>query len=191
MAKDGTLRGGRRAGAGRPRTSLVDSVAAGKAAYVMDIPELDIAELDVPLMGDDIPHLEAADLPKPSAWLSAQQRDGTPLGADVIFTEIYKWLKERGCDKLVNPRLVEAYAEAFARDVQCSEAISENGLLGRHPTTDAPVASPFVTMSLNYRKQANTLWYEIWEIVKNNSMTAYEGSPQEDAMEALLRKRGS
>ena len=115
--------------------------------------------------------------------------DGQIVGVEIIYTETMRWLKERGCDRLVNHRLVESYSEAFARYIQCSEAVSKFGLLGKHPTTNAPIASPFVQMALSFQKQANLLWYEIFDVVKQNSTTAYEGSPQDDAMEKLLRAR--
>lgn len=186
MAKDGTNRGGRRVRAGDKPDALADKIQKGKAASVMEFP---ITELD----GSDdlgpVSELTGADMPHPSEYLSAKQRDGQPLGADIIFTETYRWLKERGCDRLVNPRLVESYSEAFARYIQCSEAVSSYGLLGKHPTTQAPIASPFVQMMLSFQKQANLLWYEIFDIVKQNSTTAFEGSPQDDAMEKLLRSR--
>jgi len=66
----------------------------------------------------------------------------------------------------VNPRLIESYAQAFARFIQCEEAISTYGLLGKHPTTGGAIASPFVSMSQNFQKQANLIWYEIFDIVK-------------------------
>lgn len=186
MAKDGTLRGGRRVRAGSKPDPLADKVAQGQQAKIMDPPIVD-------LYGEDefgpVPDLPASDMPHPSSYLSARQRDGEPLGADIIFKETIRWLKERGCDRLVNPRLVESYSEAFARYVQCSEAMSKFGLLGKHPTTGAPIASPFVQMALNFQKQANLLWYEIFDVVKQNSMTAFEGDPQGDAMEQLLRSR--
>ena len=45
-----------------------------------------------------IADLPGADIPQPDSYLSAQQRDGEPLGADIIYTETMRWLKERGCD---------------------------------------------------------------------------------------------
>jgi hypothetical protein len=125
----------------------------------------------------------------PSEYLSTQQRDGKPLGADLIFAETWNWLKARGCEKLVNPRLLEAYAQAFARFIQCEEAISSYGLLGKHPTTGGPISSPFVIMSQSYQKQANLLWYELFDIVKQNCTTAFVGNPQDDMMERLLSSR--
>ena len=54
----------------------------------------------------------------------------------------------------------QAYAQAFARYIQCEEAISTYGLLGKHPTTGGAIASPFVSMSQSFQKQANLIWYE-------------------------------
>ncbi len=186
MAKDGTNRGGSRIRAGDKPDDLVDKIARGKAAQVMDFP---ITELDGTDDYGPLSDLTGSDMPHPSDYLSAKQRDGETLGADIIFTETIRWLRERGCDRLVNPRLVESYSEAFARYIQCSAAVSKFGLLGKHPTTGAPIASPFVQMALSFQKQANLLWYEIFDIVKQNCTTPYEGSPQNDAMEKLLRSR--
>ena len=50
------------------------------------------------------------------------------------------------CAQFVAPRLIESYAQAFERYVQCEQAISKFGLLSKHPTTGAAIASPFVAM---------------------------------------------
>lgn len=138
MAKDGTLRGGRRAGSGAKPTPAFEKITEGKDARVLQIAPLDPPDLDA---GGD---LEGSVMPEPSAYLAAVQRDGNPLGADVIYRDTWNWLKERGCEKLVAPRLIEAYAQNFARFIQCEEAISNFGLLGKHPTTGAAIASPHV-----------------------------------------------
>jgi len=83
-------------------------------------------------------------MPAPSDYLSARQKDGKPLGADALFKETWKWLKERGCEKFVNPRLIESYAQALTRYIQCEEAIITYGLLGKHPTTGGVITNPFV-----------------------------------------------
>lgn len=57
------------------------------------------------------------------------------------------WLDERGCTELVSKRLIEQYGQGFARYVQCEQAISKFGLLGKHPTMGAAIPSPFVAMS--------------------------------------------
>ena len=189
MAKDGTNRGGRRVRAGDKPQALSDKITKGKAAKVLEVLELhpesimDVKDLDgaADLFGED--------MPSPSDYLSSRQKDGKPLGADQLFIETWRWLKDRGCDKFVNPRLIEAYAQAFTRYIQCEEAISLYGLLGKHPTTGGAITSPFVQMSQSFQKQANLLWYEIFDIVKQNCTTAFVSNPQEDIMEALLSRK--
>ncbi len=180
MAKDGTNRGGRRVRAGDKPDALADKITSGRSAEVLDfgIPDLKGAA-----------DLHGEDMPNPSDYLSALQRDGRPLGADIIFEQTWNWLRARGCEKLINPRLLEAYAQAFARYIQCEGAISAYGLLGKHPTTGGAVSSPFVIMSQSFQKQANLLWYEMFDIVKQNCTTAFVGNPQDDMMERLLSSR--
>jgi hypothetical protein len=45
-------------------------------------------------------------------------------------------------------------------------------------------------MSQQYMKQVNQIWYQIYQIVKENCAVDYQGeSPQDDVMERLLRAR--
>lgn len=188
MAKDGTRRGGRRPRAGKKSKDLAEKVNQGEKAQVMAIPDLKPSHLEVDELDVEVDY-QGHEMPEPSEYLSAKQRDGTTLGADIIYKETWLWLQERGCEKLVNRRLLESYSQAFARFIQCEEAISDFGLLGKHPTTGGAITSPFVQMSQSFQKQANLLWYEIFDIVKQNSLTPYAGDPQGDAMEQLLRSR--
>ena len=132
--------------------------------------------------------MQGADMPKPAEYLSARQKNGMPLGADAIYRETWLWLKKRGCQNLVNKRMIEAYAQAFARYIQCEDAISSYGLLGKHPTTGGVMASPFVQMSQQFQKAANMIWYEIYDIVKQNCTETFTDDLN-DTMEQLLRKR--
>ena len=186
MAKDGTNRGGRRVRAGDKPMSAAEKIQRGREVRVMnnDIPSFTPTELDAV----DLPEgavMNGADMPKPSEYLSAKQKNGIPLGADEIYKETWRWLKARNCEKLVNKRLIEAYAQAFARYIQCEEATSTYGLLGKHPTTGGVMASPFVQMSQQYQKSANLIWYEIYDIVKQNCTEVFEDNPN-DTMELLL-----
>ncbi|MBT9169361.1 MAG: hypothetical protein DDT19_02720 [Syntrophomonadaceae bacterium] len=189
MEKGGTNWGGRRVRAGSKPQPLTEKITAGKVAYVLEVtkPPLESLPEASELCGAE--DLYGEDIPAPSEYLSAKQRDGKPLGADALFIETWKWLKERGCEKFVNPRLVEAYAQAFARYIQCEEAISIHGFLGKHPTTGNAMTSPFVPMSQSFQKQANLLWCEIFDIVKQNCTTVFVGNPQDSAMERLLSVR--
>ncbi len=189
MARDGTNRGGRRVRAGDKPAPAAEKIQKGQQVRILkkDIPTLSPTELEAV----DLPEgavMEGMDMPKPSDYLSARQKNGIPLGADEIYKETWLWLKERNCEKLVNPRLIEAYAQAFARYIQCEEATSTYGLLGKHPTTGGVITSPFVQMSQQYQKSANLIWYEIYDIVKQNCTEVFEDNPN-DTMELLLRAR--
>lgn len=189
MARDGTNRGGRRVRAGDKPAPAAEKIQKGQQVQILnnDIPTLSPTELEAV----DLPEgavMNGVDMPKPSDYLSARQKNGVPLGADEIYKETWLWLKERNCEKLVNPRLIEAYAQAFARYIQCEEATSTYGLLGKHPTTGGVITSPFVQMSQQYEKSANLIWYEIYDIVKQNCTEVFEDNPN-DTMELLLRAR--
>jgi len=74
--------------------------------------------------------------------------------------------------------------------IQCDTAITEYGFLAKHPTTGSAIQSPYVAMSQNYMAQTNRLWYEIFQIVKENCTADYTGAnPQDDVMERLLTAR--
>ena len=64
-------------------------------------------------------------MPTPSYYFSAKQKNVILLGADEKYNETWGWLNQRNCEKLVNPRLLESYSQAFARYIQCEEAISQ------------------------------------------------------------------
>ena len=74
-------------------------------------------------------------MPKPHEFLSAEQRDGSTLQAEEIYTETWEWLKKVGCAAKVSPQLLERYAMCSARWIQCEEMTNRMGFLSKHPTT--------------------------------------------------------
>ena len=180
MAKDGTNRGGARVGAGAKKKPLADKIAegnpGGRKLTVMEF--TDTADLNGQVM------------PEPAKMLEAVQKDGKALVASEIYKSTWTWLNERGCAVLVSPQLLERYAMSVARWIQCEEAVTEYGFLAKHPTTGNAIQSPYVAMGQNYMSQTNRLWYEIFQIVKDNCTGEYSGSnPQDDVMEKLLTAR--
>lgn len=173
MAKDGTARGGSRATSGRkPAKQKVPDAFTG------------ITEIATP------DELEAVECPPIKEYLKAKQKNGKDLQAESIYKNTYVWLKKRGCDKLVSSQLVEQYAMSVSRWIQCEDAISEFGMLAKHPTTGNAIASPYVLMSQNYMKQINATWYQIYQIVKDNGSEGVdELDPQDLMMEALLKAK--
>lgn len=170
-------RGGKRPGAGRKKTSASEKAENGNPGG---------RKLTV----FDIPDLEGADMPEPHEFLSAEQRDGTSLKAEEIYKETWKWLKKAGCAHLISPQLLERYAVASARWIQCEEITNKHGLLSKHPTTQNPMQSPFISIGINYMNQANRLWGEIMQTAKEANAIDYNNpAPQDDMMERLLRAR--
>ena len=49
----------------------------------------------------DIPEVEGVVMPKPHDFLSAEQRDGSVLQAQEIYTETWEWLKKVGCNIII------------------------------------------------------------------------------------------
>ena len=78
MAKDGTNRGGARAGAGAKRKPLADKIAEGNPGRR----KLTVIDFQ------DTADLEGQPMPKPSAMLSATQKDGKTLVAAEVFEKI-------------------------------------------------------------------------------------------------------
>lgn len=175
MARDGTARGGQRNGSGRRSRAKSEMILEGR---------MEPAELDA---GDE---LEGLDMPPVKDWMTARQKNGEELCARETYEDTYRWLHRMHCDRIVSPLLVERYAMSVARWVQCEKAISDFGMLAKHPTTGAAIASPYVSMSREYMKQVNQCWYPIQQLVKENSTEVYQGaSPQDDLMERLLTSR--
>jgi len=178
MAKDGTNRGGARPGSGPKKKPLTTKIIEGKVKN--EAPSL----LPEPVV------FEGVDVPPIKDYLKASQKSGKDLCAEDIFKETWIWLKERGCEKLVSTQLIEQYAMSVSRWIQCEECISDYGFLAKHPTTGNAIASPYVSISQTYMKQVNQTWFQIFQIVKENSISEYGGlNPQDDVMERLLKAR--
>ena len=172
MSKDGTNRGGKRVGAGRKPRPLAEKLQDGQNALVLMLPEED------PFDGPEIEDIKA--------FLSQEQKVGELHGKE-IFEQMVDWLRKKNCAHLVSPHLLEQYSMAMARWIQLENFISEFSAVSRHPTTGAPIASPFVTMAQAYLKQANLLFQQIFAIVSENSREPVTGNPQDDLMERLLK----
>ena len=176
MAKDGTARGGARPGSGPKRRPLIEKLEAGKLEGATILPEP--------------ADLNGWKMPPVKEFMKAKQKNGKDLVAPEIYADTWNWLKARGCEKQVNPQLLEEYAMSVSRWIQCEEAISEFGFLAKHPTTGMATTSPYVAMAQNFQKQMNNAWFQIYQIVKDNCSVDYSGpNPQDNVMEMLLSRK--
>ena len=180
MSKDGTNRGGARPGAGRKPKAISEKLASGNPGG---------RKLTVVDFGDEAESLTGSIMPPVKDYLKAKQKDGSVTCAEAIYKETWEWLRERKCDHLVTTQQIEQYAMSVARWIQCEEAVSEFGFLAKKPSGTV-ISSPYVTMGREYMKQANAAWFQIYQIVKENCVAEFSGrTPQDDAMERLLRAR--
>ena len=177
--------GGSRTGSGRKKKSLDD-----KTSVTGNTGRHKITVLKRPDMKDFDCNLEGEDMPPVAEYLKRNTKNTTEKLAPQIFENTWRWLKERECEKLVVKELIEQYALYLARAIQCEEGVDMFGLLAKHPTNGSPVASPYTSMGIGYAKQANILWGQIFQIVKeNSSMTVGKQNPNDMMMERLLSAR--
>lgn len=58
-------------------------------------------------------------------------------------------------------QMVEQYAFSVARWIHLERLISKYGYIAKHPTTGAPIQSPYVVMAQSYMKQVIAIRSEI------------------------------
>ena len=172
--------GGARIGAGQKKKALSDKLVEGNPGKR----KLTVMEFT------DTADLQGEKLPPPRDYLAARQKNGKELLAVEVYERTWTWLHERGCAHLIPAQILEQYAMAISRWIQCEECITEYGFLAKHPTTGNAIPSPYVSMSQSFSKQANNLWFQIYQVVRENCSTEYKGAtPHDDMMERLLSAR--
>ena len=172
--------GGPRVGAGKKKKPLADKLLEGNPGKR----KLTIVEFSEPA------DLDGAEMPPPRDYLSAKQKNGKALMASEVYEITWTWLAERGCADMIPAQLIEQYAVAVARWIQCEEYVTEYGMLAKHPTTGQAISSPYVSMGKDYGKHSSNIWYQIYQIVRENCSTDFKGpTPHDDMMERILTGR--
>lgn len=184
MAKDGSLRGGKRVNQrGRPRKSVIEKMENNTGHRSIKV--IDDSELT-----KNMEEAEPVDMPPVKEFLSAKQRDGNDLCAGEIYKNTWRWLRSLKVEKLVSTTFIEQYAMSSARYIQCEEMVNKYGMIAKHPTTGAPIQSPYVAIAQSYLKHSTVIWMQIFQIVKENATVDYRGpNPNDDVMERILRAR--
>ncbi|MGN0686984.1 MAG: P27 family phage terminase small subunit [Oscillospiraceae bacterium] len=111
--------------------------------------------------------IKAVEMPPIKEYLKEIQRDGSELGAEEVLKETFEWLDSRGAKGVVSVQLVEQYAFSVARWIHLERLISKYGYIAKHPTTGAPIQSPYVVMSQSYMKQVIAIRGEINLLLKD------------------------
>ena len=116
--------------------------------------------------------LQTIAMPSVKEYLTAVQRDGSELCSEEVFCQTMGWLKSRNCENAVSEQIVEQYAMSVARWVHIEQMISKYGYIAKHPTTGAPMQSPYVMMSQAYMKQIIAIRAEIQALIKDSRPAA-------------------
>ena len=179
MAKDNTNRGGARIGAGCKKKPLYDKLLEGNPG-----------KRTLTVLKFEGSELTGEPMPPPREYLREKQHNGKDTIAAEVYESTWQWLDKRRCSHLIPALLIEKYAQSVARWVQCEEMISNTGFLAKHPTTGNAMQSPYVAMGQSYMKQANNLWFQIYQAVRENNAADYSGpTPQDDVMEYILNSK--
>jgi phage terminase small subunit len=162
--------GGKRPGSGRPRKSLAENLLDGNPGRrPLKVVQLNKAQ-------------RMRGVPEPPEYLSMTGRE--------IFSRTVDWLADTGCLDQILPAHIEEYAQCKARWLECEAFIARFGLLAKHPKTGLPCPSPYIDISVQYLKAADTAWGRIHEIVKSNCTEEFKPTPHADAMSRLLSMKG-
>jgi hypothetical protein len=174
--------GGARTGSGRRKKSLDEQLATRvehkKAVTVTAFPEPD-------LKLEKIGQLE-----KQSSFvapdyldIASKEDDGTLPSASEIFNALAEFVDKSGCSNLIDATLIEDFSFLRHSYLECERFNKVHGRIS------GGKKSPYVTMSLDYNKQALTIYTQIWQIIRENSQTKYDGGGGNEFL-ALLAGRG-
>lgn len=170
-------RGGTRIGAGRHKKPLEQRIMDG-----------DVSKDDVSLPAPNIPNDDLLDISMPEIkeWLTKQQRDGKPFGADVELKRIYNWVVDMGCERQVPMMLLEQFAADRARWILLQDKISSFGEISKKGESNVMV-SPYYNLLLLQEKNMNNVYMLIDQIVRNNCISGYhQYDPNQRKMAQLL-----
>jgi hypothetical protein len=180
VAKDGTNRGGARAGAGRKSKPLADKILEGnpgkRPIKIVDFSDAPKAERP--------PNKSPPTAPEFLKFAAKETASNYPT-ADVIYTQIATWLDGTGVAHLVSPTLIEDFALNRRSFFECEFMNRSAGRLYNGKK------SPYVEMAMNYANLMRAAWDRIWGIVKDNSEKIYNSKSAggEDIMESLLSRK--
>lgn len=162
MDKNGQNRGGPRRGSGRKPKNTISFEIVGNQTEQTALP----------------------------AFMTASQRAGdAALQAAQVYAEISAWLASRHFREYVTDHALQMYSMAVARWIQAEEAVSRTGFLAKHPTTGAPVTSPYVSMTLEYQRQAQSAWWTIYNMIKDATEGKGKVEEPSNSLLDLLRQK--
>lgn len=176
--------GGARVGAGRPRKAKEEKILEGREEMPNQVSVItNVSPIPVEQILSNMPAVED--------YMTAIQRDGKPLTADLEFKKIYIWATRMGCQEVIPVMLLEQYAMNRARWKALQNAISEYGYVSKKSTSNNVQLSPFFTALVEIEKQMNTSYVMINQMAREHCITGFvEYKPEDAEMERILKKQG-
>jgi hypothetical protein len=142
-------RGGARLGAGRKK-----KVEATGHRLQESERSNQITDLGIPLTA--MPQID--DCPEPNEYLTRKMRGiNAENRGKKILQDIWRWLKVRDCEKLVNPENLQLWALQVSKYEQCVEAEDQFSFLQKN-ASGVYAISPFEVVAEKLLRRAATLW---------------------------------
>ena len=163
-------RGGYRPNAGRKKRPLADKLLEGNPGK---------RELTVVRFQNQAENSTT----KPPTFLEQCGREGdeTLPSAAELFQLLREFVISSGCEAIVAPNLIEDFAHLRRAFLECEYMNRKMGRIANGKR------SPYVSMAVDYSKQAMTIFDRIWNVMSQNSEQPYEGK---NAFLQLLQNRG-
>ena len=175
--------GGARAGAGRKKRPLTDKILEGNPGK-REIKTVQFPKTNNHLENHDSRNqveYDARHAPDFLAQNGLECGDNVP-SAKKIYTLLMAFIKSSGCERLISTNLVEDFAHLRRSYLECEYMNRTRGRIANGKR------SPYVTMAVDYNKQALAIYDRIWNIIAQNSEHPYENGKNEFLN--LLANRG-
>ena len=156
--------GGARLGAGRKKKALSEKILDGNPGK---------REITVVKFKNQVENsiLEKSEKIKIPAFLEqgGHEGDKTLPSAVEIFELLTEFIKSSGCEKLISSNLIEDFAHFRRAYLECEYINRAKGRIANGKR------SPYVSMAVDYSKQAMSIYDRIWNIIAQNSEQPYNG----------------
>jgi hypothetical protein len=174
--------GGARIGAGRHKKPLADKIAEGNPG------KRELKTVQFPKSSNQVDKqlsknqdLQVRLGPPDLLALNGLEGGDNIPSATEIFALLTAFIKSSGCEHLIAVNLVEDFAHFRRSYLECEYMNRTRGRIANGKR------SPYVTMAVDYNKQALAIYDRIWNIIAQNSEQSYEGKNE---FLSMLTNRG-
>jgi hypothetical protein len=161
-------KGGARVGAGRKKKSLSDQILEGDTGH-RGIKQVQFPSGKILAENNALYLLPAG----------AEAGSNCPSAED-IRAALVDFIARSGCEHLISALLIDSFANSYRSYLEAEFICRTRGRIANSKR------SPFVQMSLDYNKQAMSIYAQIWGVISQNSTEKFEG--KNEFLELLSNK---